>query len=49
MNIVRHAGANIANSLRGVSRGMVFGGKLSRSDAKPAAEVAGNCLLLPKK
>jgi len=43
------SGANIADTLKGVARSMVFAGKLSRGDAKPAAEAAGNCLLLLKK
>ena len=43
------SGANIADTLRSNARGMVLGGKLSRADAKPAAEAAGNCLLLLKK
>lgn len=37
-------GVVIADELRSAVRPMVMGGKMSRSEAQPAAEAAGKCL-----
>jgi hypothetical protein len=42
------SGGNLKDIVTKVTRGMVLSGKLSRSDARPAAEAAGTCLALLK-
>lgn len=42
-------GANLRETVKSVTRGMVRSGSLSRSDARPAAESAGTCLKLLKE
>ncbi|MGQ9367925.1 hypothetical protein [Azospirillum sp. ST 5-10] len=39
-------GVKIADEIRAATRPLVMGGKLSRSDARPAAEAAGKCLAM---
>lgn len=39
-------GADLRDIVKGVARGMVLSGNLSRDEAKPAAEAAGGCLKL---
>ncbi|WP_029009638.1 hypothetical protein [Azospirillum halopraeferens] len=39
-------GANVEDELKAAARPLVMGGKLSRSEARPAAEAAGKCLVM---
>ena len=39
-------GANVRDIVVSVTRGMVMAGRLSRANARPAAEAAGSCLEL---
>ena len=41
-------GADIKSTLESKTRTLVMAGKLARSDARPSAEAAGNCLKLLK-
>ena len=41
-------GADLKAVVTKVTRGMVLSGKMSRDDAKPAAEAAGACLVMAK-
>lgn len=42
-------GANIKDLVVEITRGLVMDGRLSRANARPAAEAAGNCLKLIRK
>jgi hypothetical protein len=42
-------GVNIRDVVVSVTRGMVMAGRLSRTNARPAAEAAGSCLALIRK
>jgi hypothetical protein len=39
-------GVKIADEIRSAARPLVMGGKLSKSEAQPAAEAAGKCLAM---
>lgn len=39
-------GVKIADEIKAATRPLVMGGKMSRSEAQPAAEAAGKCLSL---
>jgi len=41
-------GADIKSTLESKTRALVMAGKVARSDARPSAEAAGNCLKLLK-
>jgi hypothetical protein len=42
-------GVNVRDLVVSVTRGMVLAGRLSRANARPAAEAAGSCLELIRK
>ncbi len=41
-------GVDLKEAVRGRTKGLVMGGKLSRDQARPAAEAAGECLKLAR-
>ena len=41
-------GADVKSTLESKTRALVMGGKVARSNARPSAEAAGNCLKLLK-
>jgi hypothetical protein len=42
------AGQKPVDAVTPVARSMVMGGQMARADARPAAEAAGNCLVLAR-
>lgn len=39
-------GVKVADEIKSATRPLVMGGKLNRSEAQPAAEAAGKCLVM---